>query len=78
MILDVRTVEEYQAGHASDSVNIPLDVLIQKIQTENIPKDTSIVVCCESGGRSAYAVHVLEQLGFTHVVNGGSWRNIKK
>lgn len=78
MILDVRTTEEYQNGHVSGSVNIPLDILVQKIQTEQIPKDTQIMVCCESGGRSAYAVMLLEQIGFTQVSNAGSWRNITK
>lgn len=76
MLIDVRTQEEYITGHASNSVHIPLDILAEEVVRQNIPKETPIAVCCESGGRSSYACMILEQLGFTRVTNAGSWRNI--
>lgn len=76
MILDVRTKEEYEMGHVADSINIPLDILSTEIIKQDIPKETPISVCCESGGRSSYAVILLQKLGFTQVTNAGSWRNI--
>lgn len=76
LIIDVRTQEEYTQGHADNSVHIPLDILAVEIEKKQISKDTPIVVCCESGGRSTYAVMILQSIGFTHVTNGGSWRNL--
>jgi len=35
------------------------------------------VVFCRSGNRSAQAVSVLKQSGFTNVLNGGSWQQVK-
>lgn len=75
MIIDVRTSGEYELGHVSDSINIPLDVLSDEILKKNIPKDLPIILCCESGGRSSYAFMILQNLGFTNVTDGGSWRN---
>ena len=36
MILDVRTIEEYQDGHVPDSLHIPLDVLMQEMQAQQL------------------------------------------
>lgn len=76
MIIDVRTQEEYQLGHIPESINIPLDILKDEIVRQHIPKDTPIAVCCESGGRSSYAVMILIEMGFTQVENKGSWRDM--
>jgi rhodanese-related sulfurtransferase len=76
MILDVRTQEEFVTAHYKGSVNIPLDMLPSIILEKNIQKDEPILVCCESGGRSAYAVMILQELGFTQVKNGGSWKSL--
>ncbi len=75
LLIDVRTKEEYTAGHCQGSINIPLDTLESEIQKMNLSLHRSITLCCESGGRSTYAVGILEKLGFTQVTNGGSWRN---
>lgn len=74
IILDVRTKEEFEQGHASESINVPLSDLDAYIQT--LSKDTPIVVVCESGGRAMMAVLFLQQRGFTQVTCGGSWRDI--
>lgn len=76
ILIDVRTPEEYNMGHVPHAINIPLQVLLEEIQTYDFPVDASIAVCCESGGRSGVAQSMLMQKGFTHVVNIGSWRNI--
>ncbi|MGI9551419.1 MAG: rhodanese-like domain-containing protein [Aurantibacter sp.] len=80
ILVDVRTLEEYQAGHIDKAVNINwFDADFAK-QFENFEKDKTIYVYCKKGGRSAKAVHLLDSLGFKNVVDleGGydSW--IKK
>lgn len=72
MIVDVRTENEYAAGHAPDTINIPLDKLSQDL--ERLSKDKPIVVCCASGMRSLMAQKVLKKHGFKNVHNIGSWR----
>ncbi len=72
LIIDVRTKEEFADGHAHGSVNMPIDRLESEIKT--VPKDTRIIVVCESGGRAMAAQALLKRLGFAEVTCGGSWR----
>ncbi|WP_019539039.1 rhodanese-like domain-containing protein [Proteiniphilum acetatigenes] len=72
LLLDVRSREEYNSGHAAGSVNIPLDILPDEIR--NLNKDIPIVAICLSGARSAYAVNLLKSEGF-EAYNGGGWQS---
>ena len=75
-VIDVRTVDEYQAMGNSDHINIPLDSLGQEISRYSIQVDEPIVVVCRSGARSGMAVMILHALGYTHVTNGGAWDSL--
>lgn len=60
LVVDVRTAEEYNAGHIEGARNI--DVLKDNFQTEamaSIPKDKTVAVYCRSGKRKlkAAAIH---------------------
>lgn len=76
VILDVRTKDEYQAGHLQNSINIPVDALPQNIK--KLSKNKPIITCCASGARSASAKRFLKSNGFEQVYNGGSWKSLKK
>lgn len=70
VLLDVRTPEEYAAGHIEGSLNIPLqslNVILDVISD----KDTVIYVYCRSGNRSGQSLSILSDLGFTNVTNIG-------
>ena len=69
LVIDTRTPREYKAGHIAGAVNIPYDVI--EIGIGDHPKQTPIIVYCQSGRRSSIAKKTLEQAGYTHVVNGG-------
>jgi rhodanese-related sulfurtransferase len=72
-LIDVRTESEYNGGFIPTAVNIPYDVLADKLPTEN--RDTLIIVYCRSGRRSAVADTTLTRLGFTSVFDfGGIYR----
>jgi len=75
-LVDVRTPGEFAGGHVSGSVNIPLNNL--PAQLEKFKNKKNIVVFCRSGNRSGQAKIILEQNGFTRVVNGGSWERVNK
>ena len=61
-VLDVRTPQEYAAGHIAGSVNIPLDELRERLG--ELPKDTAITVTCAVGLRGYIAARILAGHGF--------------
>ena len=72
LLLDVRTPQEYRAGHAPSAVNIQLDALSEAVKAETLKdwEDAPIAVICGSGKRSAQAaVRLSKVFGFQQVVN---------
>ncbi len=68
VILDVRTTEEFTSGHIEKALH--MDVLQSetfKKQIASLPKDKTYLVYCRSGKRSATALDILKQSGFTNV-----------
>jgi phage shock protein E len=63
-VLDVRTPEEYAAGHLPGAVNIPLDLLATRLGELSGARERDIVVYCRTGRRSAEALGVLDKAGF--------------
>ena len=76
LLTDVRTPGEFAQGHVKGSVNIPLDLVAAKLP--EFKNQKNIVVFCRSGNRSSQAKAILEQNGFTNVINGGSWQDVKE
>ncbi len=69
-IIDVRTKGEFEDEAYPGAINIPLNVLMTKLD-ELGPKDGPIVLYCASGARSAQAARLLKQAGYLDVVNAG-------
>jgi rhodanese-related sulfurtransferase len=65
LLIDVRSLSEYQAGHIIGAVNIPLKELERHL--EDIPTDQEVVLYCSTGYRSAMGVMALQLQGFAHV-----------
>lgn len=74
--VDVRTPSEFSAGSVKGAVNIPLDKVSS--QLSKLKDKKSIVVFCRSGSRSGQAKSILEQNGFSNVIDGGSWQNVNQ
>ncbi len=70
-LVDVRTPGEFLEGHVKGSANIPLDTV--PAQLAKFENKKNIIVFCRSGARSSQAKSILEQNGFTNVINGGTW-----
>ena len=70
VLLDVRTPAEFQAGHLSGAVNIPVAELGARV-AELGPRTTPVVTYCHSGVRSTRAAATLRGLGFSKVLNLG-------
>ena len=70
LVVDVRTIEEFEDGAYPGAINIPLDELQMKInELGNTSRE--ITLYCASGARSAYGQRMLMQMGFANVTNGG-------
>lgn len=65
-LIDVREPFEYEVSNL-DGINIPLSGVI--IEADKIEKDIPVVVHCRSGKRSAQAIMLLEQQGYTNLSN---------
>lgn len=75
-LVDVRTPGEFSQGHVKGSVNIPLDSI--PAQLAKFKDKKNIVVFCRSGSRSSQAKIILEQNGFSNVINGGTWEDVNQ
>ena len=71
VILDVRTKEEYDAGHIAGAILVPNETIVDE-QPDLLPDlDVEILVYCRSGNRSAQAAKKLIAIGYTNVVDFG-------
>ncbi len=72
LIIDVREPAEFANGQIPNAINIPRGVL--EFQVNNHPDFTGqhaakIIVCCQSGGRSALATESLHKLGYRNAIS---------
>jgi len=69
-IIDVREVDEVQAGHIPGMMNMPLGLL--EFRMHELNKNESYIIVCRSGARSGRATQFLESQGFdvTNMVGG--------
>ncbi len=72
-VLDVRTPDEFAAGHLPNAHNINVDSTMFGAQIAKLDKHAVYAVYCHSGRRSAIATAQMEKAGFDHIynLNGG-------
>ncbi|NHJ22126.1 MAG: rhodanese-like domain-containing protein [Candidatus Lokiarchaeota archaeon] len=79
LVLDVRTIEEYNTNHLYDAILIPVAELGGRLAELALYNDTEIIVYCKSGSRSLQASNTLVANNFSKVFNmlGGidAWIN---
>ncbi len=71
VILDVRTQEEFDAGHIPGAILIPDYEITEKAQEILTDKDQLILVYCRSGRRSKGVAEELAALGYTNIQEFG-------
>ncbi|MCI0402488.1 MAG: rhodanese-like domain-containing protein [Acidobacteria bacterium] len=78
--LDVRSTPEFAAGHVPGARNVPLlepdasgrmapNPRFLEVVEKNFPKDARLITGCMKGGRSMKAAELLQQAGFTRIVD---------
>lgn len=75
--IDVRSSEEFQAGHLEGAINIPHDQIADKLPKIAPDKSAPINLYCRSGNRSNLALLAAENLGYTKVINKGAYKDLK-
>lgn len=70
ILLDVRTPQEFAAGHLDGAINVPVDRVADRIASVAKP-DQPIVVYCRSGARSGAATRALRARGYGQVLDLG-------
>ena len=76
--IDVRSAEEFNAGHLQDAVNIPHDKIIEGVKAIGSDKDAPINLYCRSGRRAEAALTELKNAGYTNVTNRGGYEDLVK
>jgi len=78
LIIDVRSQEEWDAGHLPNAVLIPHTEIGAKIGDVTTDKSRQIYLHCRSGGRAGKAKTALEEMGYTNVENVGGYEDALK
>ena len=71
IVVDVRSLEEYNEGHIPNAISIPLETIENETETKLKNKDDLILVYCRSGRRSREAALRLIEKGYTNVIDFG-------
>lgn len=75
-VVDARTAGEFASGHLAGAIHA--DVLDSDFRQRvaDLDRETPVYVYCASGHRSGRAASILEDMGFTTVVNAGGFRDL--
>ncbi len=68
-LVDVRTTEEYTAGHLKNARNINIDAKDFDEQIASLNKTRPVFVYCKAGSRSARAAEKMKEQGFKQIYN---------
>lgn len=69
VVVDVRPMVDFSAGHIINSINIPLNSLKNQLNRLEKHRQKPIIVACRSGAQSSSACKQLRKEGFEHVFN---------
>jgi rhodanese-related sulfurtransferase len=69
MIIDVRTAEEFAAGHIAKAINIDVQLAGFESNVSKLDRNKRYLVYCRTGVRSATATQTMAGLGFKDIYN---------
>ncbi len=74
LVIDVRSPGEFNSGHLSVAINIPLDEIETTVPKRVKDKNQVLLLHCASGMRSGMAKTKLNGMGYANTFNLGSYR----
>ena len=60
-VVDVRQLDEWNAGHVTGAIHIPVEDIISQVDT--LPSDSNLLFICAAGVRSALACEMAAAMG---------------
>ena len=69
VIIDIRSKREYKEYHLKNAIHIPAWEIKQKIRKIVPNQNQHMLICCQSGIRSAKVIPSIEEMGYTNVFN---------
>lgn len=78
VVIDVRTPAEFAQGHLAGAELIDIQAPGFREQVAALDRDGSYLVYCRTGNRSATAVAIMADLGFTDVVDAGGFADLAR
>jgi rhodanese-related sulfurtransferase len=76
LVIDVRTPEEFDAGHLAGARNIDVQAADFRERVGELDPEATYVLYCRSGSRAGAAADVMADMGFTEVVNAGGFDSL--
>ncbi|TCS43022.1 rhodanese-like domain-containing protein [Reinekea marinisedimentorum] len=72
-VLDIRSRDDFLAGHLPNAINIPSKDLQIRLSELNAYKDENLIIVCKSGTTAGAIGTILNKQGFTklHKLRGG-------
>ncbi len=77
VLIDVRSAQEYAEGALPGATRIETSELAERIGSVARDKDAPIILYCRSGRRSSAAQDLLQELGYSRVINAGAYQDLK-
>lgn len=78
VLIDVRTPEEFAAGHLEGALNIDHSVIDKRIGMTGVGKEDEVILYCRSGRRSAIALNSLKGMGYKKLLDYGGIEDARK
>jgi phage shock protein E len=78
MLIDVRSLDEFESGHILQAYNMPLDRIDVLVPSAVRDKNKVLLLHCSTGVRSGLAKKKLEDMGYKNVFNLGSYERAGK
>jgi rhodanese-related sulfurtransferase len=75
LLVDVREDREWAEGHAACAIHLSKGIIERDIETRVPDTNTTMVLYCGGGYRSALVADALERMGYRNVISlDGGWR----
>jgi rhodanese-related sulfurtransferase len=79
VLVDVREDSEWSNGHVKGAVHMSKGTIERDIETKVPDKETTLVLYCGGGFRSALVADNLQKMGYSNPVSlDGGWRALKE
>jgi rhodanese-related sulfurtransferase len=79
VLVDVREDHEFSAGHVKGAVHMSKGTIERDVEAKYPDKQTTLVLYCGGGFRSALAADNLQKMGYTNPISlDGGWRALQE